>query len=140
MAKISLEKGAYTPSYQTQGSVGFDLSNLEDVGFAPWECKLVRTGVTIEVPPAHALFIMPRSSLYRKYGLIMPHSIGLIDQDYCGPTDEVLLQLENVTDTIVSIPNGTRLAQGVFVKVHRSKFDVVNQIKEEDRGGFGSTS
>ena len=75
----------------------------------------------------------------RKHGLTMPHGVGLVDQDYCGDEDELKIQYMNFTEKPVSIARGTKIAQGMFVRVSRLSFKEVDQIAKKSRGGFGST-
>ncbi len=125
------------PEYKTPGSVAFDFSAFEDISFLPGEVKLVRTGLVICTPPSHMLMIAGRSSTPLKKGLIV--SLGIIDQDYCGPDDELKLSLYNFTDKPVEIKKGDRLAQGLFIPVERAEWEEVSKLDGNSRGGFGST-
>lgn len=127
------------PQYHTEGSVGFDLAAAVDVELQPGETGVIPTGLVILTPPGYMLMLVARSSTFKKKGLIMPHCVGIIDQDYCGPEDELALQFTNVlSDEAVEIKKGERLAQGIFVCV--DKFELVEcEITSESRGGFGST-
>ena len=69
----------------------------------------------------------------------MPNSVGIIDQDYCGDNDELLLQVYNITNNIVNIKRGEKLGQGIFVKIKKVKFKESKLKFGENRGGFGST-
>jgi dUTP pyrophosphatase len=67
------------------------------------------------------------------------NGVGVIDPDYSGPKDEVMIQVMNVTETDVRIQRGDRLAQGIVLPAPRVSWDEVSQIREVTRGGFGST-
>lgn len=41
---------AVTPSHGRFGDAGYDLSSLEDVILEPFERKLIKTGIAIELP------------------------------------------------------------------------------------------
>lgn len=127
------------PQYHTKGSVGFDLLTRETTVIAPGEIALVPGNVIVKIPQGYALFIVPRSSLPRKKALVCPHSIGVIDQDYHGPEDEILVQVQNVSDAPVTVERGERIAQGIFVKVEQATWDEVDGHGAATRGGFGST-
>ncbi len=73
-----------------------------------------------------------------KKGLVVANAIGIIDQDYCGPTDEVKVQAYNITDAPVTVERGERIAQGMFLPVERAEW-VEGTPNATDRGGFGST-
>ena len=127
------------PAYQTSGSVAFDLSPSEDAIIPPHEIKLIPTGLIICTPPGHMLLIAARSSTPIKKGLMIANGIGIVDQDYCGPDDEIKLQLFNFTDKPVEIKKGDRIAQGLFLKLDHVEWEEVRQLNAKTRGGFGST-
>jgi dUTP pyrophosphatase len=133
--------GATVPQYQTDGAVGFDIASSNDIEIAPKEFALIPTGLIIKVPEGYMLGIVPRSSTPRRTGLIIPHGIGIIDNDYHGPKDEIMVQLYNVSGKSVMLKKGDRIAQGLFFKVAKVKFIIQEkQIKKSSRGGFGSTT
>ena len=127
------------PVYETAGSVGFDLLAREEVKIEPEEISLIPANVIIKVPKGYALILASRSSTPRKHGLIKPHGIGVIDNDYCGPEDEIKIQVKNFRSKSVIIKRGEKIAQGIFVKADQLRFEEVEEIKAESRGGFGST-
>jgi dUTP pyrophosphatase len=127
------------PKYESGGAVGFDLITRENTSIAPGAIGLVPSNVIVRVPEGYALFIVPRSSLPRRKGLVCPHSIGVIDQDYHGENDELMVQVQNTTDAPVTIERGERIAQGIFVKVDQAEWQEVDSHGKKTRGGFGST-
>jgi len=134
-----LDPSIQIPEYQTNGSVGFDLAASQEVTINPGEIKLIPTGLVVKVPVGLMLMLVSRSSTPRKKGLTKPHSIGIIDQDYCGETDELKIQVYNFTNAPVVIKKGDRIAQGIFVPVVKAEFLEVDSHNQESRGGFGST-
>ncbi len=127
------------PKYESHGAVGFDLITRETTTIKPKEIELVPGNVIVQVPEGYALFIFPRSSLPRKKALVCPHSIGVIDQDYHGPKDEIFVQVQNMSDEPVTVERGERIAQGIFVKVEQAEWQEVDDHNADTRGGFGST-
>jgi dUTP pyrophosphatase len=127
------------PEYQTAGSVAFDLYSRIDTTIAPKSLGLIPTNIIVQTPPGYMLMIASRSSTPKKKGLLIPHGIGIIDQDYCGEKDEMLFQVYNFTDQEVLITKGERIAQGVFVKIDRGEWTEVAEMTDPNRGGFGST-
>ncbi len=127
------------PQYHSAGAVGFDLVTRVTTMIEPGTIALVPGNVIVRVPEGYALLILPRSSLPRKKGLVCPHSIGVIDQDYHGPKDEILVQVQNITDQPVTVERGERIAQGMFVRVERAEWEEVDDHGVQSRGGFGST-
>ena len=127
------------PSYGTEESAGFDLAAADDVTVAARSIALIRTGLVIEVPSGHFLAIFARSSTPLKRGLIVANGVGVIDPDYCGPSDEVLIQVLNVTDADVFVRRGDRLAQGILLSCPRVAWQEVQDLRAAARGGFGAT-
>lgn len=127
------------PKYASSGACAFDIYSREERMIQPKFIDLVPSNLIIEVPTDHALVIAPRSSLARKKGLIVPNSIGIIDQDYHGENDEILIQVQNITENPVVIERGERIAQGFFVMISTATWMETKKMKQDSRGGFGST-
>ena len=106
---------------------------------APGQIALVRTGLVIEVPTGHFLGIFARSSTPLKRGLMVANGVGVIDPDYSGPNDEVMVQVLNFTASEVMVQRGDRLAQAVVLPAPRVTWDEVSEIRQATRGGFGAT-
>ncbi|MCX6740743.1 MAG: dUTP diphosphatase [Candidatus Parcubacteria bacterium] len=134
-----IDKSLPLPEYQTKGSVAFDLYSRIDMEIKPKEIALIPTNLIIQTPPNYMLAVVPRSSTPKKLGLFVPHGIGIIDQDYCGPEDEIHLQVFNFTDNSVNITRGQRIGQAVFVRIDTASWQEIDQIETKTRGGFGST-
>jgi dUTP pyrophosphatase len=127
------------PAYGTGESAGFDLAAAHDVVVPPRQIALVRTGLVIEVPAGCFLGIFARSSTPLKRGLMVANGVGIIDPDYSGPTDEIMIQLLNVGEHDAHVKRGDRLAQGIVLPAPRVTWDEVTDLRETVRGGFGST-
>ncbi|NPA49829.1 MAG: dUTP diphosphatase [Thermodesulfobacteria bacterium] len=132
---------ARLPEKASPGAVGWDVFSLEDVVVPPKEQVLVRTGLVIAAPFPYAMFLFPRSSLFRKKGLIFPHSAGIIDFDYCGEEDELRVPVLNLREEPVEIKAGERIGQLVFLKalVEAEWEELPDPPEARSRGGFGST-
>ena len=127
------------PTYGTAGAAGFDLASAHDLVVAPQQIVLVRTGLVIEVPSGYFLGIFARSSTPLKRGLLVANGVGVLDPDYSGPNDEVMIQVLNFTLQDVTIKRGDRLAQGIVLPAPRVAWDEVQEIRDVTRGGFGAT-
>jgi dUTP pyrophosphatase len=127
------------PGYGTDEAAGFDLASAHDLSVPPRGIALVRTGLIIEVPTGHCLGIFARSSTPLKRGLLVANGVGIVDPDYSGPDDEVMIQVLNITETAVQIRRGDRLAQGIILPAPRIRWQEVTQIRDVTRGGFGAT-
>jgi dUTP pyrophosphatase len=126
------------PAYASHGAAAFDLAAAEDVLVPPGQIRLVGTGLVIKVPDQHFLAIIARSSTPFKRGLVVANSVGVIDSDYCGPADEVKIQVMNVTSEPVTVRQGDRIAQAMVLQSPRVEFEEV-AATAPSRGGFGST-
>ena len=127
------------PRYQTRGSVAFDLYAREDMVIKSKEIKLVPANIIVKVPKGYMLMIAARSSLPIKKGLVLANSVGILDQDYCGPDDELKLELLNITDKEIKVKKGERLAQAILVNIAKAEFEKMAENTYNSRGGVGST-
>ncbi len=126
------------PTYATAGSVAFDLVCREETEIAPRKLGYIPGNVIVQTPPGYMLLLTMRSSTPRRKGLMVPHGVGIIDQDYCGDGDELMIQVYNFREEAVTVQRGERIAQGMFVPVMRVEWDEVDTVGK-GRGGFGST-
>ena len=137
-----IDKELPLPVYETGGSVGFDILAREDVAIPPGEIVLVPSNLIVEVPEGYMLVVASRSSTPRRHGLMQPHGFGIIDHDYCGPEDEIKIQVYNFSDDEVRVERGKKIAQGVFVRIDKFELEEVSGsagLRDGSRGGFGST-
>lgn len=134
-----LDKSLPLPIYETDGSVGFDILARETTIITNGGIELIPANIIVEVPEGYMLVVASRSSTPRKKGLTPPHGFGVIDQDYCGPQDEIKIQVYNFSGENVTIEKGEKIAQGVFVRVDKFEWNEVDNVDNESRGGFGST-
>ena len=135
-----LHPSTHLPEYQTPGAAGFDLAASADTDIPPGTVALVPTGLVIEVPEGYFLGIFARSSTPLKRGLMVANGVGVVDQDYCGPADEVKIQVLNFTQAAVQVRKGDRIAQGLLIPVARADWrDTQGDLRESSRGGFGAT-
>ena len=129
------------PSYQTADAAGMDLAAFTpdaDISIAPGRIAMIRTGISIAVPPGHEAQVRPRSGLASKHGITLPNSPGTIDADYRG---EVLIPVINLGREPFTITHGLRIAQMVIAPVTRVAIEESADLGQTARGsgGFGST-
>lgn len=118
-----------------------DLYTACDVYMNQGNFCLIPLGVAMQLPPHHEAIIAPRSSTFKRWGIIQTNSIGIIDETYCGENDE--WKFPALATKQVYIPKGTRIAQ-FRVFASQDAFEEiclveVQELKNKDRGGFGST-
>ena len=127
------------PVPASAGAAGFDLAAAESCEIPAGQIRLIPTGLVIQIPDGHFLAIFARSSTPLQRGLIVANGVGVIDPDYCGPTDEVKVQVLNVTTEAVTVACGDRIAQGIVLPAPRVEWEEVSAATVGSRGGFGST-
>lgn len=130
---------AVTPSHGRFGDAGYDLSNLEDVILEPFERKLIKTGISIELPLGFAALVIPRSGNAINKGLSLVNTPGLIDSNYRGELKAIAINLDPKTP--IEIRKGDRIAQLIIIKAEEVDFTKVDELSETERGsgGFGSS-
>ena len=144
------DKSVPLPERKTSRSVGLDVYASETVELYPGEVKLVPTGLIIQSPPGYFFKIFIRSGFAVKNGVSLANDVGIIDEDYCGPEDEVKIALvrhynprDPRRDEPLVIPRGTRIAQLIFEKNEFPEIEWEEQERPDfagrTRGGFGST-
>lgn len=121
-------------------SVGdwIDLRAAEDVIMKAGEFKMIPLGVAMELPKGYEALVAPRSSTFKKYGVILANSIGIIDETYKGDNDEWNFLAFAVRDT--EIKKNERICQFRIIE-HQPTIHLieVETLGNPDRGGIGST-
>lgn len=127
-----------------------DLRASEDVFIPKDEMRMIPLGIAMELPEGHEAHVLPRSSTFKKWGIILVNGMGIIDSSYCGSNDQwyfpaYCLDAKNAIgddyDTVgTQIRKGDRIAQfRIMGNQPDIEFVEVDDLGNEDRGGFGST-
>ena len=133
-----IDKDLPIPSYQTDGSVAFDLYARVETVIEPKTLGFIPSNLIIQTPEGYGLIVAARSSTPKRLGLLIPHGFGLIDRDYAGENDEIVIQVYNFTDKAVTVPRGERIAQAFFIENESVTFEETDPL-DQSRGGYGST-
>lgn len=121
-----------------KGGDWVDLRAGETVELKAGEYAMIPLGIAMELPKGYEAIVAPRSSTFRKYGVILVNSIGVIDESYCGDGDEWNFLAYAVRDTV--IPKNERICQFRIIEHQPAvSFEVVETLGNPDRGGIGST-
>lgn len=134
------------PRYHTEMSAGIDLYAClgEPMRIEPQApAVLIPSGIAMLMNDPHMVgFLLARSGLGHKKGLILGQSVGTIDADYANEIFiSAWLRTPPGSEPVVVNP-GDRIAQLVFVPILRPTFEIVSEfssITERGLGGFGST-
>ena len=142
--------------------------NTQEVIIEPQGRILVKTGISLELPkqinniavygkrkpwvygdletytkyPNESLIayavadIRPRSGLALKHGITVLNSPGTIDNSY---RKEVGVIIYNAGHEPYTITKGDKIAQMLIRPLYPSKMEIVEDIEDTGRGGYGST-
>lgn len=115
-----------------------DLRAAEDVYLEPGDFKLISLGVSMKLPKGYEAHIVPRSSTFKNWGIIMTNSVGIIDESYQGDNDIWMMPVYATRKTIIH--KNDRICQfRIMKKMPNINFKIVEKLKGKNRGGFGST-
>ena len=116
----------------------FDVCVAQEYKLKAGDYGTLDLGICVEAPEGYEIILAPRSSTFRKYGILMTNGFGVFDHSYCGDNDWYKMPIYATRDAI--IPDGARIGQFKIVPVQpHCNVVVVDQMGNEDRGGLGST-
>jgi dUTP pyrophosphatase len=115
-----------------------DLRAAEDVSLKAGQYTAIPLGVAMELPFGYEALVVPRSSTFKRYGIIAVNSVGIIDESYCGENDEWHMLVYAMRDT--EIKKNERICQFRVIE-HQPEvlFQKVAFLGNDDRGGIGSS-
>ena len=114
-----------------------DLRAAEEVELKAGEFKLIHLGVAMQLPEGYEAHIVPRSSTFKKWGIIQTNHCGIVDNSYCGPNDWWRMPVFALRDTKIEVND--RICQFRIQKNQPTLvFNEVEEMEANNRGGFGS--
>ena len=135
--KIKYLPGSPHLTINSNGS-WIDLYTYEDTVLQPGDFKIISLGVAMTLPEGYAANFVPRSSTFKRWGVLQTNCYSVIDPTYCGDSD--IWGYPVYATRAVTIPKGTRLCQFRINKVQPAiRFEEVNNLTEDSRGGFGTS-
>jgi dUTP pyrophosphatase len=115
-----------------------DLRAAENVVLKKGEFKIISLGVSMKLPDGYEAHLSPRSSTFKKWGIIQVNSVGVIDNSYSGDDDIWGLPVYATRDTEVHLND--RICQfRIMKKQDVLEFKETDHLSDNSRGGFGST-
>ena len=115
-----------------------DLRASERVELKAFEFRIIPLGISVQLPDGYEANIVPRSSTFKKFGILQTNSFGVIDTSYCGDNDVWGFPALAMRDTVIE--KGDRICQFRITKTMEPvEFVEVEHLGNADRGGFGST-
>ena len=129
------------PKRATTGSAGYDYYSPVDITLKPGETVKIPTGIRCRMENGWVLMNYPRSGLGFKYRLQLNNTVGVIDSDYYGSSNEGHIMSKMTNDSnegkVVEIKQGTGFMQGIFMEFGICEDDDADAVRD---GGFGSTT
>ena len=115
-----------------------DIKSAVNITYPAGISFLIPLGFSCKLPDGYEAHLLPRSSTFKRYGIIMTNSLGVIDQAYSGNEDEWQFPAYSLREGKISV--GDRIAQFRIVKkMPEVSIESVDHLDDENRGGFGST-
>ena len=114
-----------------------------------FDSALIPLGVAMQLPEGYEAHVLPRSSTFKKWGIIQTNSKGVIENSYASDKDEWKMPVLATRDIV--IPKGERIAQFRIVLSQKAtiwqkvkwlfsntiKIIPVDSLDNPERGGFG---
>lgn len=115
-----------------------DIPSPNEYDFDAGDTVFVKFGIAMELPKGYEAHILPRSSTFKHYGLILTNGMGIIDNSYNGDSDEWCAMFHATRKGYIG--KGDRLVQFRIVNNQPIiEFDEVEKLENSSRGGYGST-
>lgn len=115
-----------------------DLRAAERYELKKGDFALINLGISMRLPEGYEAHIAPRSSTFKKWGLIQTNGVGVVDFSYNTSEDVYMMPVLATRDTVVEVND--RVCQFRIMKNQpRIEFEEVTVLEGVARGGFGST-
>ena len=115
-----------------------DLRAAEEVRMAAGELRFISLGISVRVPKGYELWIAPRSSTFKNFGILQPNSPGIVDESYSSDEDILRMPALAMRDTEIHV--GDRICQcRLMPHQPELRIEEVETLGHDARGGFGST-
>lgn len=129
--------------YLMKSHSGLPMKDKEEVEF-PYhyhndDVLFFKLGVGMKLPKGYKANVYPRSSTFKNYGFILTNSVGIIDNSYCGATDEWCAMMYCTREGVINYGDRILQFEPVPVYTHNFSYEEVEDLDKESRGGYGST-
>ena len=135
---IKYHTPAAKPVEQAHMGEWFDVRAAEDYDLKAGNKYVINLGISVRVPHDYEAILAPRSSTFKKYGILQTNSIGVIDETYSG--DDDIWRMPVFATRNAHIDAGDRIAQ---FRIQRNqgnpRLKEVRYLGKKNRGGLGST-
>lgn len=136
--KIKMLSAALLPPVWHSNGDWIDLRSAARVPMRKGEFRMIPLGVAMQLPEGYEAHVVPRSSTFKTWGILMTNSMGVIDESYCGDGDQWHFPAYATRDTVIEVND--RICQFRLMR-HQPElvFEEVKTLGNSDRGGIGST-
>ena len=115
-----------------------DLRAAREEHLFPGDFRIIPLGISMKLPDGYEAHIVPRSSTFKKWGIIQTNGVGIVDNSYSGDGDVWGMPIYSFGTT--TIHKNDRICQfRIMKKMPPVEFEEVDHLDGPDRGGFGST-
>ena len=115
-----------------------DLCAAQSFALRKGEFVNIPLGVAMELPAGYEALVVPRSSTFKRLGILLANSMGVIDESYKGDGDEWHFPAYATRETYIR--KNERICQFRIIEHQPAiKLVEVDHLGNEDRGGLGST-
>ena len=115
-----------------------DLRAAEEVEMKAGDFRFISLGISVRLPEGYELWVTPRSSTFKSFGLLMVNSPGIVDESYSSDEDILKMPALAMRDTVIHVND--RICQcRLMPHQPQLRFEVVDTLGHNARGGFGST-
>lgn len=115
-----------------------DLRCADTVRLDAGQFAILPLGVSMRLPDGYEAHIAPRSSTFKRWGILQTNGVGVIDNSYSGDNDIWGMPVYATRETTVC--KGDRVCQfRIMRRMEPVHFEEVAHLDGDDRGGFGST-
>lgn len=98
-----------------------------------------KLGVGMKLPIGYKANVYPRSSTFKNFGFILTNSVGIIDNTYCGDTDEWCGMVYCTRDGIIDYGDRIFQFEPVPVYTHEFVYTELENLDDISRGGYGTS-
>ena len=127
------------PLQQIEIGDAIDVRAAEDVDLKYMQSTIIPLGFSCQLPKGYFALLLPRSSTFKRWGIIETNSCGMIDESFCGDGDQWGMPVVALRND-VHIKKNERIGQFIILpKMPTIQFEIVDSLGNENRGSFGST-
>ena len=167
IVKYIAAESATLPTRGSKRAAGWDIYAAAPAELRPYQAVMIPTHIAIEIPENHVYMLFPRSGFSFKNQILIPNSVGVIDEDYRGmmaltvmwtPDPLTVMEIYDARervdveapagfalryreDAVFRVKKGDRITQGILLEYKEQCWNEAKHLTPTDRGanGFGST-